>query len=757
MQQQISALKRTASAALHLAASAVWLWSAGCAFLAPTPKNVTLEDRLADFPTTGLPLRASAEIFFDDHQLPFILVHDDEDAPLLLGMVQAHLRLGQMELLRHAAQGRLAELFGPFVTDVDEGLRLLDMDRAVPEMERRLPSKTREWVERFVEGINAYKARCPRLAPEAAMYGVENKPWSVKDVLAVGRLAAADVNWLYFMSLLPLREEPGFPDLWRRLLKAGPAGMQGLNSGPGRIPGFSARTGSNAFVVSGRLSASKAPVLACDTHVGLTLPNLWLAVAVESPNFRAAGLCLPGLPVILVGRNAHGAWGGSNMLALSSTLYDVSGVPESIFMRNETIKVRWWRDRKASLPESPWGPVVSEAPSLRDKHLGRLALKWRGYEPSDELSAFLALNRAQDWKEFRKALQGYAVSGQNLLYAGEDGDIGRFMAWERVPAAGSAALEIVADPSEATGWAVRERAEELPVIHNPPSEMMVTANDVPVTFDPPASLFGYPEDRLERIKELILASAPLTAAKAEAIQQDALQLSALQLAKALAARTGTLPGELAPAARAMVRELENWDGRYAVNSTGAAVLEQTAYHLILTGYAQRYGDKLARYLLSCPAVYELLAEDAETFDPSVFNEALVLAFEDNKKYKTWGEMHQLILSHPLGRAPLIGSRYRFGRRPWPGGMNTVQKSAHTISPGEHEVRYGANARLVADLGESVVRVCLLGGQDGFLGSPNFMDQVDLWSAGRYLELPVDAMRARQLFSHSLALTSDSLH
>ncbi|MGE4558065.1 MAG: penicillin acylase family protein [Desulfovibrionaceae bacterium] len=738
--------------ALHLAASAVWLLSSGCSFLAPPPKNVTLEGRLADFPTVGLPLRAPAEILFDDHQLPFIVAHDDEDAPLLLGMVQAHLRLGQMELLRHAAQGRLAELFGPFLADVDEGLRLLDMDRAVPEMERRLPPETREWVVRFVEGINVYKAKSRRLAPEAAMYGVEDKPWSVADVLAVGRLAAADVNWLYFMSLLPLREEPGFLDLWRRLLQAGPAGMQGLNTGLGRIPGFSARTGSNAFAVSGRLSASGAPVLACDTHVGLTLPNLWLAAAVESPSFHAAGLCLPGLPVILVGRNDHGAWGGSNMLALSSALYDVSGVPESISLRNETIQVRWWRDRKVSLPQSPYGPVVSEAPSLRDKQLGRLALKWRGHEPSDELSAFLALNRAKDWKEFRAALQGYAVSGQNLLYAGTDGDIGRVMAWERVPAAGSAALEMVADPSEAAGWAVRERAEELLAIHNPSSEMMVTANDVPVSFDPPASLFGYPEDRLERIKELILASEPLTAAKAEAIQQDALQPSALRLAKAFAVRAGALPDELAPAAQGMVRELENWDGRYAVNSTGAAALEQTAYHLIVTGYTKRYGDKLAAYLLSCPAVYELLAEDVGTFDPAVCNKAFVLASEDNMKYKTWGEMHELALSHPLGRAPIIGSRYQFGRLPWPGGMNTVQKSAHTISPGEHEVRYGANARMVADLGEPVLRVCLLGGQDGFLGSPNFMDQLELWSAGRYLDLPLQSTKARELFRHVVALT-----
>ncbi|MFW5837999.1 MAG: penicillin acylase family protein, partial [Desulfovibrionaceae bacterium] len=346
-----------------------------------------------------------------------------------------------------------------------------------------------------------------------------------------------------------------------------------------------------------------------------------------------------------------------------------------------------------------------------------------------------------------------AVSGQNLVYADRTGRVGRVMAWERIPAAGRAALELVGDPAEAGHrWGERETPGELPAIVDPPTGLILSANDVPAAFDQPASLFGYPSDRLARMDALIRELAPVGLAEAEAVQQDVLQPSALALARAVAdraSREGAPPG-----AAGLVERLAAWDGRYDVNSTGAAALEQTAYHLADLAYGERYGDKLAEHLLGAPAVYRLLADDAPTIRRKTFQKALVRASEGNMHYKTWGEMHKLSLSHPLGQAPVIGGRFRFGKLPWPGGMNTLWKSAHTVAPGEHEVRYGANARLVTDLGESRVRVCLLGGQDGFLGGPNFMDQVGLWREGKYLDLPLRAQDARRTFKRRIALTPE---
>ena len=106
----------------------------GCALLKPFPASLSTAERLKMFPIDDLALNDRSEIFWNNYQIPFIHTEDDRDVPYLLGMVHAHLRLGQMELLRRASQGRLAELFGPWAADIDHSLRILNFGKAVPDM-----------------------------------------------------------------------------------------------------------------------------------------------------------------------------------------------------------------------------------------------------------------------------------------------------------------------------------------------------------------------------------------------------------------------------------------------------------------------------------------------------------------------------------------------------------------------------------------------------------------------------------------------
>ena len=97
---------------------------AGCAFVAPLPGETSIEQRLSVFPTSGLPLAGRVTVHWDEHQIPFIGAEHDGDAAFALGLVHAHLRLGQMEAYRRVAQGRVAEMVGPFATDIDHALRI---------------------------------------------------------------------------------------------------------------------------------------------------------------------------------------------------------------------------------------------------------------------------------------------------------------------------------------------------------------------------------------------------------------------------------------------------------------------------------------------------------------------------------------------------------------------------------------------------------------------------------------------------------
>ena len=206
----------------------------GCAVLSPLPKKTDIGQRLAMFPTQGLPLKAPVTIHWDRHQIPFIEAQNDADLAFALGLVHAHLRLGQMELMRRISQGRISEMAGPLTTEIDHSLRILNYAAAAEASEKAMPPETKAWVTAFVAGINHYQKTAKVLPAEYRILGMEREPWTVRDVLTIGRLASTDVNWLVWFSTLKLRQRKDWPQLWARLVKSGgdsmasfrPAGKQ---------------------------------------------------------------------------------------------------------------------------------------------------------------------------------------------------------------------------------------------------------------------------------------------------------------------------------------------------------------------------------------------------------------------------------------------------------------------------------------------------------------------------------------------------
>ena len=70
----------------------------GCALFAPLPEKSELADRLAAFPTRGLPLEGEVVVHWDDHQIPFIEAEHDADAAFALGLVHAQSTTGRPDV-----------------------------------------------------------------------------------------------------------------------------------------------------------------------------------------------------------------------------------------------------------------------------------------------------------------------------------------------------------------------------------------------------------------------------------------------------------------------------------------------------------------------------------------------------------------------------------------------------------------------------------------------------------------------------------
>ena len=752
------------SIAAGLALGAAVLALSACAVLAPLPKPKGLAARLESFPTRGLPLDGRVTVRWNERQIPFIEAGSDGDAAFALGLVHAHLRLGQMATARMLARGRVSEMIGPMGIDIDRGLRILSYGRAAAEIERTMDGDARLWVRRFVDGVNHYQASAAELPHDFAVLGLEPEPWTVADVLAIGRLGGTDVNWLVWADLLPLRAREDWPDLWARLVREGGTSFASFGA-PGRtaaIPPWLAgipRSGSNSVAVAGRRSATGGALMANDPHLGIFIPNVWLIAGVRSPSYHAVGLMAPGLPIFAIGRNPHIAWGGTNMRAASSDLYNVDDLPASgIAERRERIGVRWWFDDETTVRETRWGPIVTDAPLLAKLDLPPLALKWTGHSASDEIGAMLRVSRARNFPEFRAAFDSFAVPGQNMLYADREGNIGQVMAvW--LPTRRSAPDDIFLDrDAHDASWGAMRTGADLPYSLNPETGFLVSANNRPSDTDIPVGFFFSPSDRVRRMTALIADETAVDIESLKALQQDIYMSSSVALRDLFLSRLDGLGLTAAAEARGAeaVGRLREWDGEYRRESRGAVTFEQFRHGFVRRFYVLRYGEDDGEAFAKMRRGTALLADDIAAADEATVREALAAglraAADGLDAFADWGDMHRLRLAHPLSNVPLIGGRYRFAEEGVGGSSETVMKTAHGATAERHTVTYGSNARHISDLSDPDANYfVLLGGQDGWFNSSTMLDQWELWRRGEYVRVPLTPSEVRAEFPHVLTL------
>jgi penicillin amidase len=712
----------------------------GCAALAP--RDVPVERRLAALPVAGAPVSGPVEIRWNDHLVPWISAGSDEDLAVALGLVHGHLRGAQVMLMRLVAQGRLSEVAGPFATEIDHALRILGFGRAAPEVIAAWPPETRAFVQAFLRGLNHALLHGPP-PPEAGLLGLRAEPVTAEDMLAVGRLAGTDINWLAFAALLPRRGQPGFAAGWARLREAGGNPVGQIQAGLlAEILAGTSRAGSNAVAVNAARSATGGALIANDPHLGLNLPNLWLAVGMRSPSFDAVGLMVPGLPILGVGRNPDIAWGGTNLRAASSDLFDVAALPADQF-RTETTRIRrrFWFATERTARVTPLGPVITDAAALPGAAGSPpLALRWVGHLPTDEVTALLRAARARDGEAFRAAFAGFGVSAQTMVWAGRDGRIGQFIAATLPARPGFPAADIALRPEEAGPWDRLRDATSLPAQVDPQGGAIASANNRPrwaeVPGVPPLGFFFSDDDRVLRLQALLAATPRHTPQTLAAIQRDVTSPRAAALAEALNARLRALPG--GHPAPALDAALSGWAGDYAADSRAPVAFEALLRHLLPALAPEGAAGAESQWNF----ITTFTLRDLDALPPArrdaVLRQAALAAQEDAARLGNWGDLHRLRAAHWLVNLPLLGRFFVHGDWPTGGSRETPMKTSHgLLGDGPRPASFGSMARHVSDMADPDGNwFTLWGGQDGWLGSAAYMDQVPLWREGRSIRLPL---------------------
>ena len=284
-----------------------------------------------------------------------------------------------------------------------------------------------------------------------------------------------------------------------------------------------ARGNSNLWAVSGSLTADGRPLLANDPHLAVATPSVFYPMGLESDGEPVFGSSVAGTPGIIHGYNRWIAWGSTNNLvdvtdvfaeqvvpfAASpsglATLY--KGTPEPLIPIPQTFRANvsgtlvtipaGGSIPQATLvmPRRDLGPIISLNPATG----AALSVQYVGNGPTQELEAFLLMNRARNLDDFKTALQRFDVGSQNFVYIDVRGNIAYFTSGEipvredlqagtvngvppwfvRNGQGGNEWLPVTnRQPYQASAFEVLPFSE-LPQIVNPPAGYFVNANNDP--------------------------------------------------------------------------------------------------------------------------------------------------------------------------------------------------------------------------------------------------------------------------------------
>src|SRR5690349_9226692 len=762
-------------------------------------------------------IKAPVTIRRDERGIPYIEAQNDEDLYFGQGYATAQDRLWQMDLFRRTVRGDLAEVLGAGPNNI-----ALDQDKlhrtygfaqeAEAEFAAALP-RIRTMLEAYARGVNAYAASLdPKsMPPEFQILQYSFRPWTPADTCVVVKIFAESLSdtWRLdimrqAMSALPAEKRAELlpeispidvlvvgKDTQSKTKSAHVAGGPVSNETLAKLAynqqiaaaalnriGFDtdALAASNNWVVSGSHTVTGKPLLANDPHLRPTAPSIWHLVHLSAPGVRVAGVATAGLPGVIIGHNDRIAWGFTNVGPDVQDLYVEKFNPDNpkqyqtpsgwqdVVIRTEQIKVRKgvgsseFDTVNYDVTVTRHGPIIFEGDGKR------YALRWTALDPAkNNAESSFVINHARNWKEFNIALESFTAPTQNIVYADVDGHIG-YHAAGVVPIRKSGDGSVPYDGSTDAGeWTSYIPVSKLPAVFDPPSGIIVTANQRIVGTDYPYFLthsWAQPY-RARRIFDLLNEKPKLSTDDFRRIQGDVYAIAGVTFTREA---VKLLRPKLTPAdekLKATLDAFEQWDGRVNAESTVAPVASQMRLAFrskILTAALGQELVRRHRWSNFDTTLDRVLKVQSPAWLPKEFSsygDLLRACYDeaigtltknlgaDQTKW-TWGDIEKARFPHPLAAAPLIGAQFTVPPFPQNGTGGLI---GATVNVGA-----SVSMRLIADPSDwDKTQQGIALGESGLPKNPHWSDQLADWRAVTPRELPFTAAAVTKATKETLVL------
>jgi len=759
------------------------------------------------------------EIIRDTANVPHIFAEQDVDVFYGLGYVHAQDRLWQMSMMRRTAQGRLSEIFGQDTVHIDTYMRHLDLYSAAVQSLTVQSPETLAALTAYARGVNARLHEINtfargRGAPEMFLFNAPFATWQPADSLVMLKLMSVTLSSHMAREIRRAKVSLALPDPERivDILPDHPAAATialpeyaslwatsafdtaGNNASPSHPlnpwKSIEHAGASNAFAAAPARSASGGTILANDPHLELTAPTIWYLARMELAHGGVIGATIPGIPLILSGRNEKLAWGMTSSYLDDQDIlmeeinpdnpseYRTQDGWERFRTRQSIINVAEGAPKTLTLRWSDNGPVLpldmfDLAEVTPRGHLPTLSFSALSTADTTMTAAFNMI-QAQNVAEAIGALNGYIAPSQNVTFIDRD-TIGfkvigampkrriNHQTQGRMPALGW-----VRDNQ----WDGRLPYADNPEVINPDTGIIGNTNNktTDANFPNHVSFEWGDSQRINRLKRLMEMRKVHTRESLIEAQLDTVSFTAQSLLPLIGkelwftGETGER-GTLAWQRTTALTLLADWNGEMNEHLPEpliySAWLRAIQHRLIrdelgplaeeFTHVEPLFIERVYRDIdgasVWCDVIQSAPFETCEQIASRALDDALAWLsdnFNRDPNALRWGAAHQATHDHAvLGKIPVL-HYFANIRQSTSGGDNTLLRGrtrGGDVDPFQNV--HAAGYRSVVDFSDPDSSVFVTStGQSGHFLSRHYDDLGQLWRLGEYVPMSLDPRLAR---------------
>lgn len=771
-----------------------------------------------------------AEILIDEWGIPHIYAQTLYDAFVAQGYAAARDRLWQMDLWRKRGLGEMAKDFGPAWVENDQAARSVLYRGNMYREWLAYGSDAKRVAQAFVAGVNAFIAETEqdpsKLPLEFTLLGYKPARWQAEDTVRIrhhgltlnftGEISRAAAYCLGKDGIAAdvLRREtvpaieavipeglevcdipadelkkayqlatavPRFTEKNTRLAQL--SAKNDATDALANLMLFDAETmasfGSNNWAIAPALTSTGRPILANDPHRAHGAPSLRYISHLNAPGMSVIGAGEPFLPGISIGHNGQIAFGLTRFYMDQEDLYvyklnpdnpheyEYRGRWEPMTKIEEIIAVKGEGEKTVENWYTRHGPVLYS--NGKDKAYA-LRAAWLDIGMAPYFGS-IDYMRAQNFDQFRGAMNRWGAPGENQVYADADGNIGWIPGgltpirpnWDGLlPVPGDGRYE----------WDGYRDGDELPWEYNPARGYVLTANENNIPTDHPLYQKGIGYEwadpaRAQRLHGLfaehVKAGQKFTLEESERLQSDIVSVPAQRVQKLIAPLQSDDPNT----AQAL-KLLNAWDAAIDKDSAAAALYEVWFTDALRPAITESLPETVRGVTRSELSIQRILEHLEGTMLTPEQRDALLLASlgqgwtltaaklgDDPTKWR-WGDLHQAVFTHPL--SDIVDEATRAKLNVDVGGISGSASTpmAATYNLDNYHLRSGGSFKMVVDVGNwDASRIINTPGASGNADSPHYRDLAPLWAEGKYFPMLYSREAVEKSAQTRIALEPDS--